>query len=205
MAKLNVGVICLMLFSLLLSLCSVINAENSGKSLPFLKTKVVGAHLKLSKLHFYVQDIAGGDNPTVYEVARASITGNSSSRFGQVKVMDHLITAEADQASAVVGRVQGLITSADLEVMGFATNLNFYFTMGDYNGSTISIVGRNEIGQATRELPVVGGTGLFRFATGYSLSSTYSYDAATSHSVIEYTFYVKTAGARLKNIEHEFL
>ncbi|KAG6410891.1 hypothetical protein SASPL_128964 [Salvia splendens] len=199
MANLNAGVICMIFLSLFLSI------SNAGKSLPFYKTKVIGADLKVSKLHFYVQDIAGGDNPTVYEVARASITGNSTVRFGQVKVMDHLITSEADQASAVVGRVQGLITSADLGVMGFATNLNFYFTTGEYNGSTISIVGRNEIGQATRELPVVGGTGLFRFATGYSISSTYSYDAATSHSIIEYTFYVKTAGARLKNIEHEFL
>ncbi|XP_057788624.1 dirigent protein 22-like [Salvia miltiorrhiza] len=198
-------VISLMFLSLLISMLSAIHAENSGNSLPFLKTKVIGAHLKLTQLHFYVQDIAGGANHTVYEVAQASITANSASRFGQVKVMDHLITAEPDQGSAVVGRVQGLITSSDLGVMGFATNLNFYFTVGKYNGSTISIVGRNEIGQAMRELPVVGGTGLFRFATGYSVSSTYSYDAATSHTVIEYTFYVKSASARLKNIEQELV
>lgn len=186
MAKLNTAVI---IFSIFFSLFI------SGQSTPFLQTKVVRGKLKVTQLHFYVQDIAGGANPTVYEVARASITADSTSRFGQVKVMDHVVTAGPEQNSTSVGRVQGVIAGADLAVMGFATNLNFYFTYGKYNGSTISILGRNEIGQASRELPVVGGTGLFRHTTGYAISSTYSYTAATSHTVIEYTLYVKSIHA----------
>lgn len=199
MAKLNTGVIFLILSTLF---TSIFTGSLAGKSSSFLKTKaVVGGNFKVSKLHFYVQDIAGGETPTVYEVARASITANSSSRFGQVKVMDHKVTAGPEQGSAELGRVQGLIAGADLEVMGFATNINFYFTVGEYNGSTISIAGRNQIGDASREMPVVGGTGFFRFASGYSVSSTYSYDAATSHTVIEYTLYVKSG---LQDIAQEF-
>lgn len=183
------AVIFLVLFSLFIS----------GQSSPFLETKVVRAKIRETQLHFYVQDIAGGENPTVYEVARASITENSSSRFGQVKVMDHLMTAAPEQNSTSVGRVQGLITGADLAVMGFATNLNFYFTYGNYSGSTISIVGRNEIGLPSRELLVVGGTGAFRFTTGYAFCTTYSYTAATSHTVLEYTLFLRSIATAKKS------
>lgn len=145
---------------------------------------------KLAKVHFYVQDVLGGLNPTVYEVARASITANSPTAFGQVRVVDDLLTAEPGYDSEKVGRVQGLITSADLNTTALAMNMNFYFTSGAYNGSTISILGRNELMKSERELAVVGGTGVFRFARGYAITSTHSYDVDTSYGVIEYTLYV---------------
>lgn len=148
----------------------------------------------VTKLHFYVQDVLGGQNPTVYEVARASITANSPTTFGQVRVLDDLVTAEPDINSTVVGRIQGLITSGDLETSALAMNLNFYFTSGEYNGSTISILGRNPLMNKERELPVVGGTGGFRFARGYAITSTYSYDAESNYGVLEYTLYVSHYG-----------
>ncbi|KAL0383969.1 UNVERIFIED_CONTAM: Dirigent protein 21 [Sesamum radiatum] len=144
---------------------------------------------KVAKLHFYVQDVLSGQNKTVYEVARASITSNSPTTFGQVRVVDDLLTAEPDINSEVVGRVQGLITSADLETSALAMNLNFVFTSGQYSGSTISILGRNQIMNKERELPVVGGTGVFRFARGYAITSTHSYDVETSYGILEYTIY----------------
>ncbi|KAL0334610.1 UNVERIFIED_CONTAM: Dirigent protein 21 [Sesamum radiatum] len=144
---------------------------------------------KVAKLHFYVQDVLSGKNMTVYEVARASITSNSPTAFGQVRVLDDLLTAEPDINSEVLGRVQGLITFADLETSALAMNLNFVFTSGQYNGSTISILGRNQIMKKERELPVVGGTGVFRFARGYALTTTHSYDVETSYGILEYTIY----------------
>ncbi|KAI3446230.1 hypothetical protein Pfo_002895 [Paulownia fortunei] len=156
---------------------------------------------KVAKLHFYVQDVLGGENATVYEVARASITPNSSTSFGQVRVLDDKLTAEPDFNSEEVGRIQGLITSADLETSALAMNLNFVFTSGQYNGSTISILGRNQILNKERELPVVGGTGVFRFARGYAITSTYSYDVETNYGVLEYTIhvtYVDESGIRLQ-------
>lgn len=141
-------------------------------------------------VHFYVQDRLAGANATVYEVARSTITSTSPTAFGQVRVLDDLLTTEPDINSEEVGRVQGLITSADLETSALAMNLNFYFTSGNYSGSTISILGRNQIGDAERELAVVGGTGVFRMARGYALTSTYSYDVETEYGVLEYTLYV---------------
>ncbi|KAK4477205.1 hypothetical protein RD792_016419 [Penstemon davidsonii] len=107
-----------------------------------------------------------------------------------VGVLDDLLTAEPDINSQEIGRVQGLITSADLKTSGLAMNLNFVFTAGEYKGSTISILGRNQIDDEHRELPVVGGTGIFRMARGYAITNTYSYDAVTNYGVLEYTLYV---------------
>ncbi|KAL0422402.1 UNVERIFIED_CONTAM: Dirigent protein 11 [Sesamum latifolium] len=127
-------------------------------------------------LHFYVQDLLAGENKTVYEVARADITSN--------------FTAEPGYYSQAIGRAQGLITSADMEVSALAMNLNFVFTSGGFNGSTISVLGRNQIMKQQREVAVVGGTGVFRFARGYAITTTYSFDPETQYGVLEYTLYV---------------
>ncbi|CAA2989907.1 Hypothetical predicted protein [Olea europaea subsp. europaea] len=126
----------------------------------------------------------------IFEVAEAAITANSRTAFGQVRVLDDLITVGPNRSSEALGRAQGLITSADLTVSGIAMNMNFYFTAGKYNGSTLCILGRNPIDENDRELPVVGGTGDFRMARGYSISNTYSYDPVANYGVLEYTVYV---------------
>lgn len=138
----------------------------------------------------YVQDVLAGPNGTVYMVANSSITANSATGFGQVQVVDDKLTAGPEDNTTEVGRVQGLITSADLLVFALAMNLNFYFMAGKANGSSLSILGRNQILNEQREFPVVGGTGIFRLTCGYALSSTYSFDVATLHGVLQYTFYV---------------
>ncbi|KAL6538888.1 hypothetical protein OROMI_025214 [Orobanche minor] len=142
--------------------------------------------IRPSKVHFYVQDALSGPNATVWEVARTSITWNSSTSFGQVSVVDDLITVSPDPNSEEMGRAQGLITSADMKVMGIAMNLNFMFTGGLYKGSTLSILGRNEVLTGVRELPVVGGTGVFRMAHGFAITSTHSFNTTTNHGVLEY-------------------
>ncbi|XP_042003713.1 dirigent protein 21-like [Salvia splendens] len=40
-----------------------------------------------------------------------------------------------------------------------------------------------------RELPVVGGTGAFRFTRGYAIQTTYSIDFPAHYAVLEYTVY----------------
>lgn len=152
--------------------------------------KMLQAKEKIVKLHFFLQDVLGEPNATVHEVARAQITSDSSTSFGQVRVLDDLITAEADRNSEKLGRAQGMITLSGLDESAITMNLNFYFTSGEYSGSTLCVVGRNPISSKNRELPVVGGTGIFRMARGYSISNTYSYDAATNYGVLEYTTYV---------------
>jgi hypothetical protein len=63
------------------------------------------------------------------------------------------------------------------------------FTAGPHNGSTIAVVAREPILDPVRELPVVGGTGTFRGATGYVLFRTYS--ANGTNSVIHVDMYVR--------------
>ncbi|XP_057796350.1 dirigent protein 21-like [Salvia miltiorrhiza] len=146
-----------------------------------------------TKLHFYVHDIRAGPNATLFTVANASITAASPTGFGRVNVFDDRITVSPDIASEEVGRAQGTTASVDLAVTAFSMNLNFFLTSGKFNGSTVTVVGRNQFADAQRELSVAGGAGAFREARGYAITSSYSFEAATNYSVIEYTVYVKTS------------
>ncbi|KAL0365642.1 UNVERIFIED_CONTAM: hypothetical protein Sangu_0661800 [Sesamum angustifolium] len=145
-------------------------------------------------IHFYVQDLLAGENKTVFVVANASITDQSPSDFGQVRVLDDLVTDGPDYYSTPVARAQGLITYADLNVAALAMNMNFVFTSGIFRGSTICILGRNQINLPERELAVAGGTGFFRNAAGYALTKLYSYDVEKEYGVLEYTLYVTLPG-----------
>ncbi|KAH6770368.1 hypothetical protein C2S52_015171 [Perilla frutescens var. hirtella] len=157
---------------------------------PNASARILGKE-KVARIHVYVHDRrAGGSNATVFTVANASITATSPTGFGSVRVVDDLVTVGPDIKSAEVGRIQGMTTSADLKVNAVAINLNFVFTSGKYNGSTVSIAGRNEVLLPQRELPVIGGTGLFRLARGYAITSSYSFDVATNYAVLEYKIYV---------------
>lgn len=78
-----------------------------------------------------IQDALGGPNTTVWKVARADIKSNLGTQFGQVSILNDLITAEPDRNLKPLGRAQGLITSADLRESSLAMNLNFVFTRGE--------------------------------------------------------------------------
>ncbi|KAL1531520.1 dirigent protein 11-like [Salvia divinorum] len=164
---------------------SVVEEEES-----FLR-EIGGGKVKLAKLHLYVQDLRiGHKNATVVEVAKAEgVTDNSPYKFGSVHVLDDLVTEGPGINSRPVGRIQGLTTNADLSTFGIAMNLNFVFTTGKIAGSTLSILGRNQVKDDARELPVAGGTGVFRYARGYAIQTTYSMDFATQYAVLEYTIY----------------
>ncbi|PIN10162.1 hypothetical protein CDL12_17249 [Handroanthus impetiginosus] len=145
---------------------------------------------KVAKLHFYVQDELRGQDATVWEVARSKITSDSATSFGLVRVMDDLITSDPDPNSKKLGRAQGLITFSDLKESALNMNVNFYFTGGKYRGSTLCVLGRNPISNKIRELPVVGGTGTFHMARGYSITNMYAYNTSTDHGVLEYSIFV---------------
>ncbi|XP_057788623.1 dirigent protein 21-like [Salvia miltiorrhiza] len=145
----------------------------------------------IAKLHFYVQDVRSGPNTTAFNVASSAVASPGSlTRFAEVNVLDDKLTAAPELDSEEIGRVQGLTASADMRVRAISLSLNFVFTSGKYNGSTITIVGRNQLGDKQRELPVVGGTGIFRFARGYALTTTYLNDAVANRTVLEYSIYV---------------
>ncbi|KAL2937169.1 Dirigent protein 23 [Bienertia sinuspersici] len=52
--------------------------------------------------------------------------------------------------------------------------------------STVVIFGRNLVMNPVRELPVVGGTGVFRMARGYAFFQTFSVDLTTFNAIVGY-------------------
>nr|CAN61168.1 hypothetical protein VITISV_038109 [Vitis vinifera] len=142
---------------------------------------------KLSHLHFYFHDIISGPKPTAVRVAEAAMTNKSATMFGAVLMMDDPLTVGPEPSSKLVGRAQGIYASASQEEMGLLMVLNFAFMEGKYNGSTLSVLGRNTIFSKVREMPIVGGSGLFRFARGYAQARTRTFNLDV---VVEYNVYV---------------
>ncbi|KAK0591973.1 hypothetical protein LWI29_011140 [Acer saccharum] len=68
--------------------------------------------------------------------------------------------------------------------------LNFVFVEGEFNGSNLSVLGRNAVFSDVREMPIVGGSRVFRFARGYAQAKTYSWNPKTGNAVVEYNVYV---------------
>jgi hypothetical protein len=145
---------------------------------------------KLSHLHFYFHDIRSGRNTTAVRVAKAPTTNTSSTTFGDVVMIDDPLTERPELSSKHVGRAQGVYASASQTEVGLLMVLNFAFMEGKYNGSTLTVLGRNIISSAVRELPIVGGSGLFRFARGYAHAKTLTFDMRTMNAIVEYNFYV---------------
>ncbi|KAB1227894.1 Dirigent protein 19 [Morella rubra] len=93
-------------------------------------------------------------------------------------------------SSKFIGRAQGFYALASQEEVGLLMAMNFAFTEGKYNGSTITMLGRNAVFTKVREMPVIGGSGLFRFATDYVQAKTYKFNSTTRDSIVEYNVYV---------------
>ncbi|KAG1328052.1 dirigent protein 22 [Cocos nucifera] len=147
-------------------------------------------HEKLTHLRFFWHDILSGPNPTAVPVAQAASTNASSSFFGLVNIIDDPLTEGPAMASKLVGRAQGFYASASQEGLGLLMAMNFAFMDGRYNGSTITILGRNAVFTTVREMPVIGGSGLFRLARGYVQAKTHNLDMKTGNAVVEYNCFV---------------
>ncbi|KAK9156611.1 hypothetical protein Scep_003185 [Stephania cephalantha] len=145
---------------------------------------------KLTHLHFYFHDLVTATKPTVVQVAAAPNSTGRVTPFGSVMIVDDLLTETPDPTSKLLGKAEGLYSSVSQSDITFLMALNFVFTEGKYNGSTISIFGKNSILSKVREMPVVGGTGMFRFARGYALAKTYVFNVTTLNAIVEYDVYV---------------
>ncbi|GMP37592.1 hypothetical protein CsSME_00009201 [Camellia sinensis var. sinensis] len=128
------------------------------------------ADQKVTKLHFYFQDLR---DITTTIVAQSNTSLTSPTFFGLIYMVDDPLTVGPSQASKAVGRAQGL------------------FTDGTYNRSTLTVLGSNPVTQTKRELPVIGGTGVFRLARGVALLNTYFLNAALGNAIVEYTVIVQ--------------
>ncbi|KAJ6340886.1 hypothetical protein OIU78_009127 [Salix suchowensis] len=116
---------------------------------------------KLSHFKLYWHDILTGPNPSAIQVVPPP-SNTSRTAFGL----------------------------ASQEDIGLLMAMNFAFIEGKYNGSTITVLGKNSVLSTVREMPVIGGSGLFRFARGYVQARTQKFDVATGDATVEYNVYV---------------
>ncbi|KAL6905538.1 hypothetical protein ACP4OV_003139 [Aristida adscensionis] len=128
---------------------------------------------------------------TAVPVARAAVT-NSSTFYGLVVVIDDPLTDGPDRnSSKLLGRAQGFYAGAGKETMTLVMNMMLVFHGGEYNGSSVAIMGRNQVFTAVREMPIVGGTGVFRLARGYVQVRTHTLDLDTGDAILQYNLFIK--------------
>jgi len=146
----------------------------------------------LTHLNFYFHDYVQGPNPTAVRIAQAKDTDSNPGNFGALVMIDDPITEGPGNNSKMVGRAQGMYGFADQQTAGLLMVMNFVFNegSGQYNGSTLSVIGRNEVMRDMRELAIVGGSGVFRFASGYAQAKTVTMLDTNGATIVEYNVYV---------------
>ncbi|CAN0923678.1 Dirigent protein 21 [Linum grandiflorum] len=113
----------------------------------------------------------------------ASPSNTSQTGFGFVSMIDNPMTVgpqlDASNSSNLMGRAQGFYGSADQSELAVMVAMNLVFLQG-----------RNRIAAEVRETAVVGGTGVFRFASGFATASTFRFNQTSGDAVAEYDLYV---------------
>ncbi|KAL6906148.1 hypothetical protein ACP4OV_003749 [Aristida adscensionis] len=151
-----------------------------------------GGGEKETHIKVYWHDVVSGPSPTVVPVARAAVTNTSKTAFGAVMVIDDPLTEGPDLSSSKpIGRAQGTYIGAGKDTLALMMSMNFVFQGGKYNGSSVAIMGRNEVFSAVREMAVVGGTGVFRWARGYAQARTHTFDLKTGDATVEYNLFIR--------------
>ncbi|XP_059430862.1 dirigent protein 19-like [Corylus avellana] len=169
---------------------TLVYGEEKGFARPLDRKQHKLRKEKLSHFHFFFHDIQSGRNPTSIPVVPPP-SNSSKTGFGVVFIFDNPLTLGPKLSSKTVGKAQGLFSSASQEEFALLMVMNFAFNEGKYNGSSLSILGRNPGATSkVREFPVVGGSGLFRFARGYALATTHDLNMKTGDAIIEYNLYV---------------
>ncbi|KAL5707725.1 hypothetical protein ACHQM5_018590 [Ranunculus cassubicifolius] len=144
---------------------------------------------RLTHFHLYFQDLASGPKATAVPIIQAP-NNPTGIGFGFTVVIDDALTIHQELNSKLVGRAQGLYALASQTESAFIMAMNFVFLEGKYNGSTICILGRNLVFDKVREMPIIGGTGLFRFARGYVQARTHFFNTTSGDATVEYDIYV---------------
>ncbi|CAM0874850.1 unnamed protein product [Alopecurus aequalis] len=149
---------------------------------------------KMTHIKIYMHDVVTSvpSSPaTAVRVARGvtPLPIEPAIRFGDMLVIDDPLTEGPSAASPTVGTAQGFYIFASRTDFALFLTVNMVFTAGPYNGSTIAVLARDAIVEPVRELPVVGGTGVFREATGYGLLRTYSSNDTTFNAVLQVDIY----------------
>ncbi|KAJ0969422.1 hypothetical protein J5N97_022299 [Dioscorea zingiberensis] len=97
---------------------------------------------KHTHLHFYLHDTLTGGSPTAIKVAPAP-AGKAKNVFGEVSVIDDPLTESPNKSSKLLGRAQGVYVQTSQGQPALLMALNFAFIAGEFNGSSLALIGRN--------------------------------------------------------------
>nr|XP_010910740.1 dirigent protein 2-like [Elaeis guineensis] len=140
--------------------------------------KFLLAEGKKAHLHFYVHVTLTGPAATSFIVASIN---NDSSSFGDVVVSDNPLTEGPDPGSKLIGRAETLDVIASLASRSALTATNFVFTEGKYNGSSLTVLGRDVV-RGSPDRTIIGGSGRYRMARGFMVGKIIK---ATGISAVE--------------------
>jgi Dirigent-like protein len=153
-----------------------------------LSPPLISAHSDNDPLHFQFH-MHFAENKTQVLVAKSAITvPGSFYNFGSIVVIDSPLTDGCNITSPPVGKVQGLFSVMNSLTVVWSANL--VFTTGEYNGSSLAILGPDDITRPVREVSIVGGSGDFRRAQGYMQLKTVFVDFDTGDAEAEVDVYV---------------
>ncbi|KAJ7978583.1 Dirigent protein [Quillaja saponaria] len=146
---------------------------------------------QVTNLEFYLFDVLTGKNPTALLVAKPNNTIPSkyeSNPFGSLYAVDDPLRTGPETNSEIIGNAKGLYVSSSLDDSQFTIVLymDFAFTTGKFNGSSLSVLSRNPVTEPTREVAVVGGRGKFRFAKGFAEVKTHFINVTTGDAILNY-------------------
>ncbi|CAI9099187.1 OLC1v1035971C1 [Oldenlandia corymbosa var. corymbosa] len=141
---------------------------------------------KVTKLHFFVHNNVSANNPTSVLIAPANSNNIASIASRSTYAMDAPITVDSNPNSNFIGRAQGTFTFVGQAEPVLSMAINLVLTEGDYKGSSLSILGNNPISHEYREMPILGGTGVFRLACGIATVDTVTIDIAKLNDILEY-------------------
>ncbi|PON65171.1 Disease resistance response protein [Parasponia andersonii] len=168
-----------------------LSKENQNSFASILNPNKLGLkNEKLTHFRFYWHDIVSGRKPSSVIVVPSVSNYTSTTSFGMVAMIDDPLTEGPELSSKLIGKAQGFYGSASQQEVGLIMAMNFAFIEGKYNGSTITVLGRNTVFSKVREMPVIGGSGLFRFARGYVQVRTHQFTPKTGDAIVEYNAYV---------------
>ncbi|XP_004493625.1 pterocarpan synthase 1-like [Cicer arietinum] len=150
---------------------------------------------KLTHIHFFFHDIVSGPKPTVSISVESPLSGKSKSPlpFGSLVIIEDPLTVGPELNSKQIGKAQGFYVTVSQDAvleLELVMGMTFTFTDGKFNGSAITVLGRNAIGDLIREMPIIGGTGEFRFARGFLQAKTHFVDYHKGDAHVEYNVYV---------------
>uniref|UniRef100_A0A0D3HLN5 Dirigent protein n=1 Tax=Oryza barthii TaxID=65489 RepID=A0A0D3HLN5_9ORYZ len=132
----------------------------------------------MTHLHFYFHDKVSKPSPTSVRVVDSV---DSESLFGSLYVMDDALTEGPEPESQPVGWAQGMYMSTGLAKLGLLQVMNLV---------VVTVLGRNGPFGNVREMPVIGGTGTFRFSRGYAQLKTHTLDLKKNDAIVEYNVYI---------------